>query len=216
MVAEGCTMTITDATQESRAAAEAAGARTARDVYLNLLGGFELWVDGELVRIPEGSERLVVFVALRERPQPRLLVAGSLWPEKSDQRALANLRSSLWRCRLDDGYSVVVPDRNRLRLAAGVRLDVAEMETTGWALLKQPDLVSVDEVNRRLFYEELLPGWYDDWVIMERERLAQVQAQILPEVAASLCRAGRRHDAVDLEIRGRYLRNRTAYFLDRP
>jgi DNA-binding SARP family transcriptional activator len=201
MVAEGCTMTITDATQESRAAAEAAGARTARDVYLNLLGGFELWVDGELVRIPEGSERLVVFVALRERPQPRLLVAGSLWPEKSDQRALANLRSSLWRCRLDDGYSVVVPDRNRLRLAAGVRLDVAEMETTGWALLKQPDLVSVDEVNRRLFFEELLPGWYDDWVIMERERLSQVQGHGLRALEELLTRLHRSAEALEVALR---------------
>jgi DNA-binding SARP family transcriptional activator len=170
-------------------------------VRLNLLGAFELVVDGEPVRIPESSERLVVFLALRDRPQPRLLVAGNLWPEKTDQRALANLRTSLWRCRLPDGFSPVVAIGSRLCLAPQVRVDVTEMEATGWALLKEPAIEVVDRVDRGMFYRELLPGWYDDWVVFERERLSLLQRHWLTQAASLLASVGRMSEADDLTAR---------------
>jgi DNA-binding SARP family transcriptional activator len=170
-------------------------------VRLSLLGGFELVVDGEPVRIPESSERLVVFLALRDRPQPRLLVAGYLWPEKTDQRALANLRTSLWRCRIPDGYCPVVAIGSRLCLARQVRVDVTEMEATAWALLKEPAIEVIDRVDRTMFYRELLPGWYDDWVVLERERLSQLQMHWLEQAASLLASVGRMSEADDLMAR---------------
>src|SRR5262245_18299713 len=117
-------MTLTEAHRSVRRAIDGWDSETAASVRLNLLGGFELLVDGRPARLPESSERHVVFLALRDRPQPHLFVAGNLWPEKTDQRALSNLRSSLWRSRLDSGFCVVVLDRSYLRLDPKVVLDV--------------------------------------------------------------------------------------------
>jgi DNA-binding SARP family transcriptional activator len=43
---------------------------------------------------------------------------------------------------------------------------------------------------------ELLPGWYDDWVLLERERLRQLRLHALEELAARLTAAGRYGDAL--------------------
>jgi DNA-binding SARP family transcriptional activator len=42
----------------------------------------------------------------------------------------------------------------------------------------------------------LLPGWYDDWVLLERERLRQMRLHALEHVAALLVGAGRYGDAL--------------------
>jgi DNA-binding SARP family transcriptional activator len=43
---------------------------------------------------------------------------------------------------------------------------------------------------------DLLPGWYDDWVLLERERLRQVRLHALEAVARRLADAGRYGDAL--------------------
>jgi pentatricopeptide repeat protein len=43
---------------------------------------------------------------------------------------------------------------------------------------------------------DLLPGWYDDWVLLERERLAQLRVHALEVVAARLAAAGRHGQAI--------------------
>jgi DNA-binding SARP family transcriptional activator len=44
---------------------------------------------------------------------------------------------------------------------------------------------------------ELLPGWYDDWVLLERERLRQLRMQALEAVAARLAFLGRHCEALE-------------------
>jgi two-component SAPR family response regulator len=44
---------------------------------------------------------------------------------------------------------------------------------------------------------ELLPGWYDDWVLVERERLRQLQLHALDALARRLLDSGRVAEAVD-------------------
>lgn len=43
---------------------------------------------------------------------------------------------------------------------------------------------------------ELLPGWYDDWVLLERERLRQLRLHALEMLADKLACAGRYGEAV--------------------
>jgi DNA-binding SARP family transcriptional activator len=43
---------------------------------------------------------------------------------------------------------------------------------------------------------ELLPGWDDDWVLLERERLRQLRLHALEVLADKLARAGRQREAV--------------------
>ena len=69
------------------------------EVRLSLIDGFELRYDGKVVRLPLGTQRLVAYLALRDRSLLRVHVAGTLWTDASEERSCANLRSALWRLR---------------------------------------------------------------------------------------------------------------------
>jgi DNA-binding SARP family transcriptional activator len=47
---------------------------------------------------------------------------------------------------------------------------------------------------------DLLPGWYDDWVLMERERLRQRILHALEELSRKLACAGRFPEAVEAAV----------------
>ncbi|MGD0604366.1 MAG: hypothetical protein ABSA53_12290, partial [Streptosporangiaceae bacterium] len=64
-----------------------------------LFGGPSAVLNGSRVEVPDGSKRLLVFVALSSGKVDRRFAAGSLWPDGSDERAAGNLRSALWRLR---------------------------------------------------------------------------------------------------------------------
>jgi DNA-binding SARP family transcriptional activator len=166
---------------------------------LSLLGGFNLHAGGVRVTLPECSQRLVTFVALHDRPQPRPVVAGTLWPDKSEARACANLRSALWRARAAAACSPLVVDGPLLRLAPSVSVDTATFESVGWSIVAEPS--KAVEVDRRLYFRELLPGCYDDWVIVERERLALLGLHFLEAIAEGLSAAGRQAEALDTALR---------------
>ncbi|MGY1684977.1 BTAD domain-containing putative transcriptional regulator [Geodermatophilus sp. SYSU D00867] len=83
-----------------------------------------------------------------------------------------------------------------LSLVCGVRVDVQELGD--WARrVRDPAScltdVDVPDVGLR---GELLPGWYDDWVLLERERLRQLRMHALEDAAARLAVAGRYGDAL--------------------
>ena len=95
------------------------------NVMLHLLHGFTLKVGWRSVPLMWSSQRLVALLALREQPPSRAYVAGTLWPETSDTRANANLRSSLWRVQQACG-KLVVSSSQRLCLAPGVVVDLQD------------------------------------------------------------------------------------------
>jgi DNA-binding SARP family transcriptional activator len=47
---------------------------------------------------------------------------------------------------------------------------------------------------------DLLPGWYDDWVLLERERIRQLQLHVLELATHELLRSGRYAAALDLAL----------------
>jgi DNA-binding SARP family transcriptional activator len=164
---------------------------------LELLGRFQVVVDGQEVELAESAQRLLAFLALRARALPRLLAAGSLWPDKTDQRACANLRCSIWRARGPGGVPLVNARGPLVGLATHVAVDVREMEELGWTLVEGGD-VALTRSTRQLFYEDLLPGWYDDWIVFERERLGQLRLHFLEAIAERLLAEGRRVEALDV------------------
>jgi DNA-binding SARP family transcriptional activator len=169
-------------------------------ISLDLLDGFQLRIDSEPVKISDMAQRLVAFVALHPRPLPRVLVAGTLWPEKTESRASANLRSSLWRLSSAGRHPVVLGSGSSLTLDPRVRLDVALLERHGWALL-DGDVSSATELRSAWFSQELLPGWYEDWVIFERERIGQLQIRFLEALVRHLREQGEFARAIDLAMR---------------
>ena len=47
---------------------------------------------------------------------------------------------------------------------------------------------------------DLLPGWYDDWVLLERERLRQLRLHLLDEMARAHLRAGEHGEALQAAL----------------
>jgi len=167
---------------------------------VHLFGGPYVTVDGERRRVPEGSKRLLAFVALRRGRVERLLAAGSLWPFVDDDRASGNLRSALWRLRRAD-IDVMVTDRWSLSLHPHVETDVALL--TAWANRVVRSTPAADDLMLdRLPADalDLLPGWYDDWAIIEREQMRQRLLHAIEALSRHLMSEARYADAVDIAL----------------
>jgi hypothetical protein len=89
---------------------------------LDLLGGPAVGLAGGAHRlVPEGSKRLLSFVALHTGQVDRRYTADVLWPVGNDERATGNLRSALWRLNRAD-IDVLVADKHSLALRSGVMI----------------------------------------------------------------------------------------------
>jgi DNA-binding SARP family transcriptional activator len=165
-----------------------------------LLGGPYVMLDGDRREIPDGSKRLLVFVALGTGRVDRRYAAGSLWPVGNDERAAGNLRSALWRLKCA-GIDLLETDKCSLMLRPGTVVDVSIL--CEWAArlvdgsATQADLCAV---NWRNDIMDLLPGWYDDWVIFERERIRQRLLHALEVLSRRLAAVGRCAEAVEAAI----------------
>ena len=165
-----------------------------RDIRLELLGGFELHCDGRSVDLPTSAQRLLAFLALHDRPLLRSNVAGVLWNETTDEKSAANLRSSLWRLRRP-GYELVEARRTDLRLAPSVQVDVRQVIDVAHDLLSQRSPDHYIDLDEDELAGDLLPDWYDDWVLVERERHRQLRLHALEALALRRLEVGRHGEA---------------------
>lgn len=179
---------------------ERAPVRVAADLHLELLDGFRLWAGPDVVEVSDIGQRLIALLALRRRPVRRAVIAGTLWPEKTEARASANLRSILWRMNGMDGPAAIVCCGSSLAIRPAVSIDVVVLEERGWALLEGSPAAAGSLGIERLS-QELLPGWYEDWVIVERERLGQLQIRFLEALVDHLRRDGKFARAIDHAMR---------------
>jgi DNA-binding SARP family transcriptional activator len=151
--------------------------------------------------VPEGSKQLLAFVALRRRRVERRQAAGTLWPYSDEERAAGNLRSALWRLRRA-GINVLAADKWSLALNGDVLVDLHLTEQWATRLIEgrvagDDDLALSPSVADAL---DLLPGFYDDWVLMERERIRQRILHALEALSERLATAGRFADAIEAAI----------------
>ena len=122
------------------------------------------------------------------RPLQRLLVAGMLWLDSNEERALASLRSALWRASRPGLRPRRRASTRSSRSTPSVRVDVREASPTRTALI-DARADDADSPMRRPLAGELLPDWYDDWLLIERERFRQLAAARARGAVASACSA---------------------------
>lgn len=167
---------------------------------LCLFGGPSVLQRGHRIVVPEGSQRLLVLVALRGGRVDRRSVAGSLWPNGTDDRAAGNLRSAMWRLRTA-GLDLLSNERGVVTLHDRVDVDVRDVAAWADRLVRgtwtEDDLVLA---GRPLDPEDVLPGWYEDWVIFERERLRQRVLHGLEALSTLLREQGRCAEAVEAAL----------------
>jgi DNA-binding SARP family transcriptional activator len=167
---------------------------------LSLLGAFDFRFGGVHVELTRPTERLLAFLALQRQPVARHRAAGALWPDVPEERSLGSLRSALWRLRRSSVDVVEVGDAN-LRLDPTTVLDIEILGHRSRELFDGPDQIDTGGLDASMFGAELLPGWYDDWVLFERERLRQVSLHALEALSRRHVRAGRYADAVEVAWR---------------
>jgi predicted ATPase/DNA-binding SARP family transcriptional activator len=142
-----------------------------------LLGKFEVSRDGKTIAITSRpAQSLFAYLILSAGTSHRReKLAGLLWPDSLEETARDNLRHSLWRVRktirsqpkaeylLADDLSIA------FNASAEYWLDVAELD-------KLSENASADELIAVLsnYHGELLPGFYEEWVILEREHLYSI------------------------------------------
>ena len=167
---------------------------------IHLFGGPYVVEAGRKVPVPDGSKRLLVFIALHAGRMDRHQVAGTLWPFGDEERAAGNLRSALWRMKCA-GAHVIDVDKCSLGMRAGTVLDLDIVRAwTSQVIHGAPDLVDLrlplwtpDEID-------LLPGWCEDWVLFERERIRQRVLHAMEALSRRLIKDGRRAEAVEAAL----------------
>jgi DNA-binding SARP family transcriptional activator len=172
------------------------------DLRLHLLGDWFLTVGGghsdtpEPIELPSGPQHLVALLALQGRCA-RTQAAATLWPDCRDEVAAARLRAILWRLR--HRHAGVPPlleiGDTSLALASEVSVDVHRFRASAELLIHDPygrDDGGEDAAAAVLQSSELLPGWYDDWVLAARERLQYLRLSALDALAS--CRRLQRRD----------------------
>jgi DNA-binding SARP family transcriptional activator len=176
---------------------------------LSLLGGFNLVYHDREVALAPGPQKLLAFLGLHLRPLLRTYVAGSLWPDGTEVRSSASLRSLLWRLR-SLRPPVVRATSSHLRLADELVVDAREVTAAVRRLTDRSTPCAPDDLNPAPLTGELLPDWNaDDWVLVERERLRQLCFHGLEAMAERLLALGQYCDAIDAgltAVRGEPLR----------
>jgi DNA-binding SARP family transcriptional activator len=165
-------------------------------VRVALLGGFRLLAGDEVLPVAGGAERLLAFVALHPQAVGRLLVAGTLWPEVSEGRAYASLRSAL--ARMDrPSRKVLHVTALSLELARGVAVDLRDAQALAHRLLGPDPPAEADHSAAAItsLSLELLPVWYEDWVVREAEDWRQLRLHALEALVDGLIAARRFGDA---------------------
>ena len=161
--------------------------KTDERVELRLLGGFDLRVDGAGVEVQPAAQRLLALLALTGTVVERPFAAFQLWPDTAEDRAKANLRSTVWRLRRMPG-DLVRATKTHIGLDRGVWVDVRH------GLARDGDPAPPG------MHIELLPDWYDDWLVTERERIRQLHLHALERQAERLLAQGRHDDAIQLGL----------------
>jgi len=166
-----------------------------------LLGQFKVRADDRPLLLPSRrAQSLLAFLALNAGvTHRRERLAGLLWPEATETNARRYLRQALWRIRKSLESEALAPEDY---------LKIGDIELTFDAgadywldaelLLKSSLDRPVEEIIGavRLYRGELLPGFYDEWIILERDRLQAAYHRKMNVLLQSLIQSGKWHDAL--------------------
>ncbi|GAA4896434.1 AfsR/SARP family transcriptional regulator [Actinomycetospora straminea] len=161
--------------------------------HLYLVGRFACRIGDEDVRLTPTAERVLAFLALARRPVRRGQLAGTLWPDVTDRQALTRLRSALWKVPAPQRAALVEADATNVALHRGASVDLYALDDTGTDPAAQTDAA---QTGTPLARGELLPGWCEEWVLVERERHRQLRLHALEARCARACAQGRYGEAL--------------------
>lgn len=165
---------------------------------VDLLGCFRLRLQDAEVPLSGRSQRMVALLALRGR-MSRSRLAGTLWPDSAETRALASLRTAIWRTNLA-APGVVMGVGDMVDLDPTVLVDVHSLVRTARLAIQDDGVPDIGVTCVPGVDGDLLPDWQEDWLADERERLRQLRLHVQEELAAQLASKGRYGLALDIAL----------------
>jgi len=169
---------------------------------VSLLTTFTVEVAGQPVHLQTRAQQLIAYLALRDAPVDRALVRGELWSDVGDRRAAGALRTTMWRLEshLPD---LIVRSGSAICLAPDVVVDLRLAQDEARKLLDDNATLthrSDAELSRLIerLDTDLLPGWYDNWIVIPQDRWKQLRLHALEALSDRARKRGRfvvAHDA---------------------
>jgi DNA-binding SARP family transcriptional activator len=178
---------------------------TGLEPRLFLLNGFALFLSEDRVRLPLHAQRVLAYLALARQDGmkcSRDAIVGRLWADSSMEHAHGSLRTALWRIRSAHA-DLVSAGRSELALGPEVSVDLQLCRDQATRLLSAGAALSADDINSSPLTGELLPSWDEDWLLVERERLRQLQLHALEALAVRLRKLRRYPEAIDAALRAK-------------
>jgi DNA-binding SARP family transcriptional activator/DNA-binding HxlR family transcriptional regulator len=158
-------------------------------IQVSVLGSFRLQVGNQVIGgLPLGSQRLLVFLALHDRPMSRGAVAGKMWPDSTHARAGVSLRSALSRLDPATKDAIIVASAG-LALADTVLVDLHTAQDLAHRLVLGDQLITEADLSTAALETlslELLPDWHDEWILEDAEDWRQLRTSALEEMAQVL------------------------------
>ncbi|MGD8397660.1 MAG: tetratricopeptide repeat protein, partial [Anaerolineae bacterium] len=166
---------------------------------VHLLGGLLITWDGKQMPVISGVVTRSLFAYLatyRDRAHTRDLLAGTFWPDVPDAVARRRLSQSLWQIRKAlSPLPVLLTEGDTIQLNPDLPfwVDATAFEqacqpgagaatwTDGEAASPYLDLL---QETADLYQGEFLSGYYDDWLLPERERLRELFLGLLERLVA--------------------------------
>jgi DNA-binding SARP family transcriptional activator len=151
---------------------------------ITLLGGFEVYRDNQLLDLPPSCQRVVALAALKRRAVPRSWMCRALWPTTRPARAIARLRTTLWRLRPLGADALLDVKPQSVAIGPGVSVDwYAAVDLIGQLLDRagsaRPDRDLVAGLLPLLRAGHLLEGWTDDWNAHSRNTYHELRLDAL-------------------------------------
>lgn len=190
---------------------------------VQLLGGFRLRHAGQDVKGIQ-SERLILLLSHlllhSEKPSSRKQIAFLFWPDTSEEQARTNLRNLFHNLKKAfpeiDSFLDLEGQAVGWKPDAAIQVDVRQFRAAlNAAKSAKDDATRVRHLQEAIEQSrgELLPGFYEDWILTEREELHQLHLNALTQLA-KLLEGERQYDeaieAVNRLIRADAL-NESAY-----
>ncbi len=148
---------------------------------IRLLGQADVIAGGRSIKFAKRATTLALIAFLALRPDQSIardFLAYTLFPDQGDESALADLRRCLYLTTkalpapVDAPWLLIDSETVRWNTASGASVDALHFDR----LARDP---STDAQAIEIYRGDLLEDLYDEWIVVERERLRTRYLQIL-------------------------------------
>lgn len=175
----------------------ATGAPSKPVCRVRLLGELLVEDAGRTFRPPRQAQRALACLALAGRQPTRGQLAAKLWPDMSESKAHAQLRTVVWRLGRFSARLVNL-DGPWIGLAPSVEVDLHVLMS-----LAQAPAIATDDaraLDLEFWHDDLLPDWDEEWLVIPRERVRQARLHHLEALCEHYIRLGRHSDAISVAL----------------